>query len=382
MKILVLSNEWTTGITGGEEHMFKVTKHWGKENSVDFLLPSLGYNYCKELLTGGAFVYNTLLEKYVKNGALTVILLYFLRTLRTLLFNPKTRFEVLVASSHFPHDVIPALFLRLRNPKCKVVVYFHGVSIPSQHGTILRTLSIMHTYLGMLLARLADLIFVINKHTKELLLRLDVKENRVVLTTNGVDIDVVIRKGQKYYDACFLGRLVRSKGIFDLLAVWERVCKRKPNAKLAIIGDGPEMKSMKKLVRRRKLGNNIIFLGALYEHEKLIALCNSRLFLFPSYLESWGIAVAEAMNSSLPVVGYDLPIYKEVFEDKLITVPVGSVEAMVEKCVFLLENPVEARQVTEKGSEFIKRYDWRAVAEKELMEIRALVSGSDLRNVG
>lgn len=376
MKILMLSNGWTTEISGGEEHMFKVTKHWGKENSVDFLLPSLGYNYCKELLTGGAFVYNTLLEKYVKNGALKVILLYFLRMVRTLLFNPKTCFDVLVASSHFPHDVIPALFLRLRNPKSKVVVYFHGVSIPPQHGTILRTLSIMYTYLGMLLAaRLADLIFVINKHTKELLLRFGVKESKVVLTTNGVDIDLVFRKGQKYYDACFLGRLVRSKGIFDLIAVWERICEKRPHAKLAVIGDGPELESMKMYVKKKRLENNVVFLGVLFGRDKHKALYSSRIFLFPSHLESWGIAIAEAMACNLPVVAYDLPVYKEVFEDKLITVPAGDLDAIAENVTFLLQNPDIARRIGDDCRELVKRYSWSVVANKELSVILALVNG-------
>jgi glycosyltransferase involved in cell wall biosynthesis len=370
MKILIVSNGWTTKISGGEEHMLKVAKYWSKENSVDFLLPSLGYNYCKERLTGNAFVYNSLLEKEVE-GTCKISILYFLRILRSILFFPKQYFDVIVASSHYPHDVIPALLFRLRNPKSKLVVYLHGISIPEDNW--LRSLiSTIYNIFGLLAsARFAHLIFGINTSTREYLLRLGIESGRIVITTNGVETEETTDlRSEKIFDACFLGRLVKSKGVSDLSSIWKAVSSKRPNARLAILGDGSEKGRLKKLILETGLENNITLLGFVYGDKKYRILQSSKVFIFPSYLESWGIAVAEVMACGLPVVAYNLPIYEEVFEDKLVTVPLGDVNAMAKQVIFLLENPDFATKIGEASREFVKRYNWSIVADRELSEIQ------------
>jgi len=71
---------------------------------------------------------------------------------------------------------------------------------------------------------------------------------------------------------------------------------------------------------------------------------------------------------------YNLPIYKEVFDDKLMTVPLGDIDAMAKQVIYLLENPEVARKMGEANREFVKKYDWKTVAEKELFAIINLIN--------
>jgi len=363
-------------MSGGDYHIIKVAQCWNKTNDISFLIPELGYIYAGKLLPGRIFVYKTPLERG-GNNLLRIIILYVMRTLRSLLFNPRKHFEVVIASSHYPHDVIPALFLRLRSPNAKFIVYFHGLfpEIPRQK-ILPRILSLVYNYLGFLILRkTADMIFVFNKHTRNILLHKGINHKKIVLTSNGIEIaDWKMVNDEKLFDACFLGRLAENKGILDLVDIWKLVCKLRNDAKLVIIGDGPMGTQLNERIVNKGLKDNVLPLGFIPEDGKYRVLKSSKVFLFPSYLEGWGIAVAEAMACGLPVVAYNLPIYSEVFEDKLITVPVGNVNEMAKQVLFLLENPEVARKIGEESREFVKRYDWRIVGERELSEITTLVN--------
>ena len=309
-------------------------------------------------------------ENLLVNSRIGVGILYSVRSFMALFFKSNTRFDVIVTSSHFPSDVLSAILLHIRNSKSRIVVYHHGISISPTNGLIMRTISTAYNYLGTLLAtRFGDIIFVINKPTKDFLLCIGAKGQKIVLTRNGVEIpdDSSLTK-EKSSDACFLGWLDKRKGVYDLLKVWKNVCEKRNNAKLAIIGSGPEKEQVSKIIVEMKLENNVILTGFLTGDKKYGSIQSSRVFIFPSHIESWGIAIAEAMACGLPVVAFDLPVYKEVFEGKIVTVPLGDTNEMARQVIFLL-NPEIAQTMGEANKNFIKRYDWNLVSQKELSKI-------------
>src|SRR4029077_16988532 len=89
--------------------------------------------------------------------------------------------------------------------------------------------------------------------------------------------------------ACFIGRLVSQKGIFDLLKVMDELRRSHPEFRLVIVGSGPEKDLFMAEMQRLKL-NNIQLAGFVSEEEKISLLKRSKFFFFPSYEEGWGIA--------------------------------------------------------------------------------------------
>jgi glycosyltransferase involved in cell wall biosynthesis len=92
----------------------------------------------------------------------------------------------------------------------------------------------------------------------------------------------------------YVGRLAPEKGIGRLRAVLREI----PDARLAIVGDGPARKALEKEFR----GTSTVFLGLLTGDDLADAFASADLFVFPSTTETLGIAMIEGLASGLPVV--------------------------------------------------------------------------------
>lgn len=354
LKIVVLNNIFLLG-SGGENHIAEVTKYWSKYHKVQILKPK-----DDTLVTGLSQLHG--LRLY-----LAIVAIYFSRMIKTPFISIRGS-DIIIAISHYPQDVLPAFFLRLMNPKSKLVVYHHGILIPPEHRSIIRMGSLIYNYGGSLLSiALSDLIFTVNKSTRDYLLRFGADAQKVIVTANGVNVPPIKEEYQpKLFDACFLGRLNRSKGVLELPQIWTAVHDKRENARLLIIGGGTEKEELIRLLKNLNLEGSITIAGLVSDDKKYDYLKKSQIFVFPSHLESWGIAVAEAMACGLPVVAYDLPEYKEVFDNKLITVPLGNADELAKQIIYLLDNPQFSKKIGQNGREFVKKYDWSIVADKEL----------------
>ena len=373
--LLIVANNLGHRFSGGDYHILRVVKEWEKRVDVTMLASKLfassNYNFTPKKV----HVKDPI--PYLENSNPYLFMIISMVRAFFLIFSRfDERYDVIIAPSHFVFYVLPCIFLKLRSKNALFVVYFHDILI-TNNNSMRKLLSTAHNLLGFFLVRLsADLIFVINGSAEQRCSKFGIREEKIVKTSSAVDVinpagDIVDVEAREF-DACFLGRLEKSKGVYDLLSICKLMRCKRPDARLVIIGDGPERERLKKLSTKMGLENNFTLPGFVSMERKYGMLKSSSVFVFPSYLESWGTAIAEAMSCRLPVVAYDLPVYKEVFEDKLITIPLGDVDVMAKQVIFLLENPDVARRIGEANREFVKRFNWSDVAERELSEIIAI----------
>jgi N-acetyl-alpha-D-glucosaminyl L-malate synthase BshA len=89
--------------------------------------------------------------------------------------------------------------------------------------------------------------------------------------------------------------------------------RRRHAAKLLLVGDGPELGSVERLVGDRGLTSDVSYLG----DQEFIAniLPIGDVFLLPSEHESFGLAALEAMSCGLPVVASNIGGLHEVIEN-------------------------------------------------------------------
>ena len=99
------------------------------------------------------------------------------------------------------------------------------------------------------------------------------------------------------------------KRVTDVVEIFALV-RQKMAAKLVLIGDGPDRGAAEHLVRRKKLGSDVFFLGKQDRVYELLGLAD--LFLLPSDLESFGLAALEAMSCEVPVIATDVGGVPEV----------------------------------------------------------------------
>lgn len=96
-----------------------------------------------------------------------------------------------------------------------------------------------------------------------------------------------------------VGRIAAEKNIALALETWQQVRRDRPDARLVLVGDGPE------LARIRRHYPEVICTGAQRGEALARHYASGDIFLFPSLTDTFGNVVTEAMASGLAVVSFD-----------------------------------------------------------------------------
>lgn len=101
----------------------------------------------------------------------------------------------------------------------------------------------------------------------------------------------------------YVGRLIRLKGLQELLAAWSRFTGAVGSDKvtLLIVGDGPQRGELKQVCEREGL-DNVRFAGAVDYDDLAIYYRAADVFTIPTLEDNWSLVVSEAMACGLPIM--------------------------------------------------------------------------------
>ncbi|WP_435066224.1 glycosyltransferase family 4 protein [Halobaculum sp. EA56] len=119
---------------------------------------------------------------------------------------------------------------------------------------------------------------------------------------NGIDINDISQTPSAVdgFDVLFVGRLIKDKKV-DMLIDAFSMCN--DDASLGIIGEGPELDSLKAHADNTKRSSQIQFLGFLDSYDEVIAhMRAAKVFVSPSIREGFGITLLEAMATDCTVI--------------------------------------------------------------------------------
>lgn len=94
-----------------------------------------------------------------------------------------------------------------------------------------------------------------------------------------------------------VGRFVGIKNHVYLIREFAELVKVYPDSLLTLVGDGPLMDKIKKLVHKLKITDNVIFVGNTSQVERYLSAAN--LFVLPSKYEGLSLSLIEAMATGL-----------------------------------------------------------------------------------
>lgn len=80
------------------------------------------------------------------------------------------------------------------------------------------------------------------------------------------------------------------------------------------------------------------------DKQKYELLKQSKLLVHPSSFEGFGLPPAEALYAGIPVIVYDLPVYKSFYGDTINYVPLGNIDALshkIEQLSHKVEHPIK-----------------------------------------
>ena len=352
------------GVSGGEQIFIQVFKRIRDEFDNIFLYTNITGKTA--VIDGG--VRN--IEFKVSNkyfDKCNIFVSYIFRTIKALSCLKNRKFEIIYSTSDFFPDVIPSYIYKMfnRNTKWFQCVFHVYPDWRRRPGNKLKNLFAQYLQkFSFFLMRKSDCIININNQVRDYLVGNGFNRDNVVVIAPGIDIkyleNVPAERVEKKYDAAFLARLNPSKGINDLIDIWRLVVSKRENAKLAIIGWGSEETNnrINQNITKAKLADNIELTGFLENDAAFSLIKGSKIFIFPSHEEGFGIAIAEAMACSVPVIVWNLPVYSEIYENNIIQIKENDVESFADNVLELLENSEKRTNIAIAAKRFIYKYDW------------------------
>jgi glycosyltransferase involved in cell wall biosynthesis len=99
----------------------------------------------------------------------------------------------------------------------------------------------------------------------------------------------------------YVGRLVREKGVFELLQAYERLnAEVRSNVGLVFAGDGNARLELE--ARAANGSGSVRMLGFLQREELASVYALADALVFPTHSDTWGLVVNEAMACGLPIL--------------------------------------------------------------------------------
>jgi len=168
-----------------------------------------------------------------------------------------------------------------------------------------------------------------------------VPENKVCVVPNGVDV-TKFNFDFNYWEIrnrfahasekilLFVGRLVPEKGLDVLIKALPIILSKGVNAKIVVVGEGPQRDEYQRLANDHGLGNKILFTGHIDDWTLRALYRVADVAIVPSRFEPFGIVALEAMAAHCPLVASSIGGLDEIVdhEGTGLKVPPNNPEAL------------------------------------------------------
>ncbi len=168
-----------------------------------------------------------------------------------------------------------------------------------------------------------------------------------------------------------VARQYRRKNTRSLLQAFAGVLRTHPQAELRIVGEGPELPTLRSLAVATGIMDSVCFVGSVDGLESLQSeYARADIFCLPSLQEGFGIVYLEAMAAGLPIVAARAGAVPEVAPhgEVSLLVPPDDDDALAEVLRRLADSPDRRRELGTAGLRRWAAYDWPLVADRFLAE--------------
>ncbi len=255
----------------------------------------------------------------------------------------------------------------IKNSKTKYIVTIHDLIFLKCHKDYNFLDRLIYKFKTKISCKNADLIIAISKKTKaDLVSYYNIKPSKIKIIYQTCDpifkkkfefhyIKNIVRK----YDLpvkflLYVGKISERK---NLITVIKSIIKLK-NEKLVIIGqsDKKYLKKCIKLIEDKKLTNRIKFLNIKSKKELAVIYQLSKVLIYVSYFEGFGLPIIEGINSKIPIIASNTDEIKEAGGKSIFYVNPGSVDEIRDKIKYINNNPILIQNQINCSTNFIKKF--------------------------
>lgn len=373
-------------VTGGPIRLHAISSRWNNKENVDqILLTTIGGKGLAErfgsildmkVLPASILLKNEPFLPFRLYSYIITSLFAKLKTIK-LIGNLESNNNIIITASDYFCDIIPAIIIKKKYQKSKWIAWIHHRETnPKKRPGNRIVNSLMYSIQKWSLKKIAHFAdeawtyeteagdYVFNE-----LINSGMQDNQIHRMKCGIELKEITKDDiKKQVDAVMIG--VRpNKGMHDITPVWKEVIKQRPGTTLRLMGGMVDIDLLIKKFKEEGLNNVITVFKPKdgYMDTKIYyeTIKEASIMFAPSREEGWGIAVCEAMACGLPVVGYDLPTYRQIYNDSFIKIPIGDTELFAHEICRILDSKVEFDKYQNKGFECSKKYDWDLIANED-----------------
>jgi len=257
---------------------------------------------------------------------------------------------------------------RINKQGCSILLFIHGwkENISKKFDNIFFKIYFRKRF------DTANAIVVLANQFKKKLVKLGINENKIYVSSTMIDTkkyNINNKIFLKPYMFLICTNMIKEKGIFELIEAAPMVLKKYKDSKFIFMGDGKDLKKLKRKTKKMGLEKNIVFTGYLNGKEKIDFFKKSHIFVLPSYTEGFPIVALEAMACGLPLIITSVGGIADFIIDSkhgflLKTMPPSSNE-IAEKIIQLLEHPDLIKKISEYNMiEAKEKYDVKLVSKQ------------------
>jgi glycosyltransferase involved in cell wall biosynthesis len=202
---------------------------------------------------------------------------------------------------------------------------------------------------------------------------------------NGIDLEFfdrtpeVLEQAEKYRKEevvtfCFVGRIVRDKGMNELVAAFQRLHQTYPNTRLVLVGPFEEKLDPVLPETRQAIEQQAAIEWMGWQNDIRPFLAASEVFVFPSYREGFPNVVLQAGAMGLPSIVTDINGSSEIITEGVngSIIPSQNEEALYKAMEKLLDTEERRKLAQQARPQIANRYERKALWKELLKFYRSL----------
>lgn len=187
-----------------------------------------------------------------------------------------------------------------------------------------------------------------------------------------------IPEKEKHPTFIFVSRIVKMKGVEDVIRSFFYIARELKDSKLWIVGNGEQnyMDELKDMVDSFGLSPKVKFWGKVGEEKKFELLNKAHILLHASVKEGWGLVVIEAASQGTPAVVYNVSGLKDSVKNGKtgIVIDDNSSKEMAREAINLINNNQRYNVLQKGGLEWVKILTWKKATQKSLLLLKEVGS--------
>ena len=276
-------------------------------------------------------------------------------------------------------------FLWARSRRMPFIASLKGIiadELKNERGWVRMLLSVQARW-ERLNTRRADLVLVTSQYCADVARHeYGVAASRLAIVPEPIDLEtwdehfaLAGRRSRSGPVVLSVARMYPRKRLSDLLRAAVHLRDRVPNARIRIVGRGPEWDALVRLHAELGLEETVALLGDVSLGQLAEEYMSADVFCLPSVQEGFGIVFLEAMAARLPVVACRAGAIPEVVADAVtgVLVPPRDPVALADALASLLEDRARATRLGLEGRHRVRGYTPRHVAERFLEAVRSRI---------